>query len=489
MNKIKNVILSILACLLILPSLVLLPVSVANAKNDNAVIDYKMTIKAILDDFIQITDRHNRFAGSKEEYNSALFIKDKMIEFGLSPVSNQSTNEGIQKFDIQLDSGLASSQNVIFKKAGTASDKKVIIATHYDTPYVVKVNDEGKVVKSGSEGVSESGVNVATLLLLAQLLNFESFNFDIEFVFFGAHNHNLAGSSYYTSFISSDDADDILLMINLDNLVSDDIPYVYNGELKNKTDDYVYSTFASNFNARNRDYYSIISNTTESSVTGLDYTNFALESDNANFIRVGVKTLSPFSVNKSQINSLDMISDTPIVSIQNDTLDDVIKATNGKYLNCPSLIINGCLNLLKDNDFKAVMEQNDLSSLYNFLGNKKLMVFIAFVLLIVIVFVYSIIKYYLEKKALKVREDIQLDKVIATIVPSELDDMDALMDRLEKQFEENAKKLEEKNKMNQVEKQDDKTELNKETEKLGESKDDDSNLNKDENKDPDVNKK
>lgn len=445
MKLFKKIFISIVICLAIIPCLFITQFTNTNVANaaSTPIIDYKMTIKAILDDFISETSRHNRFAGSLNEKNAANYIKDKMVEFGLEPVNNQSTKEGIQKFDINTDSGLVSSQNVIFKKSGSSSDKKVIIATHYDTIFAERVNDDGKVEKVGSAGVFESGIGVSTLLLLAQVLNFESFDFDIEFIFFGAHNHNLAGSSFYTSFISQTESNNILLMINLDNIVSDGMLYLYNGEFKSATDNYVFDKFTKNFNANRMSDYSIISDTTTSSVNGLDYTNFAIESDNANFIRVGVNTLSPVSVSANQVNSIGIINYMPIVSIFNDNIEYVSNATNGKYLNCPSLIVNGCLNLLKDNSFINNMSQSSVSNLYNILGNKKLMVFIAFIILIVILFIYSIIKNKLDKNARKARTDLQLDKVIATIMPSELEDMDSLMERLEKQFEENAKKADE----------------------------------------------
>jgi len=454
MKKLKNIIVCILAFVLFIPCLIISPIYVANAKDLNDVIDYKVAINAIMEDFLSTPDRFYRFPASKEEYNAALYIQEKMIEFGLEPVNNQSTKNGLQQFDVQTDSGVYSSQNVIFKKTGSNSQQKVVIATHYDAGFVYKVNDAGETVKLGSEGVAESAASVATMILLAQVLSFETFDFDIEFVFFGAHNNNLAGSEFYTSFLSSDDAKKIMLMINLDNIVSDGMIYLYNGELKNKTDDYVFSAFTKNLNARNMAGYNIISDTDTNSVSGLSYTNFALESDNAHFIRVGIKTLSPVVIPDAQVNALNIISYSPIVSIQKDTPENVMEVTGGKYLSNLSLVVNGCVNLLKDSEFKTNMSLANNSSLYGFWGNEKLMVFIAFILLIVICFVYSVVKFYLEKQAMKARNDLQLDKVIATISPSDLDDMDALMDRLEKQFEENAKNLEEnQNEKNEAEKE------------------------------------
>ena len=63
------------------------------------------------------------------------------------------------------------------------------------------------------------------------------------------------------------------------------------------------------------------------------------------------------------------------------------------------------------------------------------------------------IKQNLEKKALEARESLNLDKVIATINPKDLEDMDSLVDRLTAQFEEESKQLEEKQKKEQEQKE------------------------------------
>ena len=444
MKKLKNIMIIFVMCIIFVFSFPIVD-GIARADSSQKPVDYKIQIEAILKDFVSSSSRQNRFACSENEYNSANYIAEKMTSYGLTAVNNQSTQNGFQYFDVQTDAGLYRSQNVIYKKIGSSSDKKVILATHYDSAYYYGEEDE-YTEKHGSEDASESGAGVATLLLAAQALSYYTFDFDIEFVFFGAHNENLAGSAYYTSFISSEVADSILLMINLDNLVSDGKIYLYNGEFKNNSDDYVESAFAKNFNIRNLSDYEVLSYSGESSVTGLDYTNFVLKSDNAHFIRVGVKSLSLTSFSDSCVNSLGVVSYKPIIDIANDTEKNINEKTNGVYLSNLSLIVNGCINLLTDTEFKNQLSGGYDNSIYKLFGNSKLWIFVACILFVVICFVAQLIKYILEKQAQKAKEDLQIEKVIATISPSDFEDMDALMERLTSEFEKTMKEHEEKNK-------------------------------------------
>ena len=433
MKNIKKIIVSIAIIMI----MVMTPVvsQVCYAGSDDINVDYRIQIESILKEFVGSEDRQNRHAGSQNEKNAAQYILEKMVSYGLTPVNNQSTKMGVQSFDIYTsDEGVQTSQNIIFKKPGKSSDKKVVIATHYDSEYYYSEQDE-YTKKQGTEDVCGSGAGVATLLILAQVMSYYVTDFDVEFVFFGAHNNELAGSAYYTSFISDKDAENILLMINLDNIVSDGNIYLYHGELKSATDKYVNETFMKNFNGRVLSDYNVVVNPNTESVTGLEYTHFAMESDNAHFVRVGVKTLSPVSIQDKDINLFGLVSYYPMLAIENDTMSNLNKISNGTYLSNLSLIVNGGLNLLTDSNFIDSIQAKGNNSLINTLGNKKLLVFVACIMFVSGCFVVYLIRYGLQKKADKVKNDMQIERVLSTINPNDFEDMDALMDRLSSEFD------------------------------------------------------
>ena len=433
MKCIKNFLISITICLVMFLSPVVADVCLADSETN--ITDFRVQIEAILKEFVSDKDRQNRYAGSQNEENASQYILEKMVSYGLVPVDNQSTKMGVQLFNIYTsDDGVQTSQNIIFKKTGKSSEKKVVIATHYDSEYYY-CDEDDYTQKHGTEDVCGSGAGVATLLVLAQAMSYYATDFDVEFVFFGAHNENLAGSKYYTSFISDEDAENILLMINIDNVVSDGKVYLYNGEFKSKTDGFVNDTFMANFNGGVLSDYRIVGNPEDESITGLDYTHFAMESDNAHFVRVGVKTLSPVSISDENINGLGMVTYCPMLAIEKDTLSNLNEKIGGGYLSNLSLIVGGSLNLLLDSNFMSEMQGDSNKTLYNVLGNEKLWVFVACVLFVVACFVVYIIRFNLQKKAEKVKNDMQIEKVLSTINPNDFEDIDALMERLTSEFE------------------------------------------------------
>ena len=367
-----------------------------------------------------------------------------MQSIGLLPNNNQSTVNGMQNFPIYVEDGSYTSQNVIYTKKGNNSSKKVVIATHYDSNYSVSIDDNGKYVYLGGEGASESGVGVATLLVLAEVLMGYDFDFDIEFVFFGAHNLSLAGSKFYTSFISKSDAENILLMINLDNIANDGKVCLYNGEFKNKTDDFVFNSFTKTFNACNLSDYNILADTNSESVTGLSYTNFALESDNAYFIKNNITTLSPMSLSDDSFGPLGIVLQRNVIPVNEDTFDNLKIRTNGKYKENASLIINCCENLLNTENFVSVMSNKDSSDSYVLFGNVKLFVFISVIVFILLVFIYSLIRSKMQRQAQQTKEVLNLDKVISTVNPNDYDNVEDLMNKLTEEFEKNIIEYENK---------------------------------------------
>ena len=375
--------------------------------------------------------RHNRISGTEGEENAAQYIKQRLGYFGLTAVNNQSTEDGEQKFFVQTDEGLRLSENIIFKKQGLVGGKKIVIATHYDSMFYT--DEDGNIY--GGQGVSASGAAVGQVLTLAKVISTSTLNYDIEFVFFGSHFNNLAGSKYYTSFIDENEAQNILLMINVDRVVGSDNILLYTGEIPYSQKDVVVEGFNCGAVAIDASDLSFLADTTKRSVTGLPYTNIALESDNAYFIRSNVKTLNVLSLKDEDIGTLDIVTEKDVVKVQNDTIDYIIERSEGKLATNLSNITNGILALLDVDDIENKLATPGNASAYLFFGNDKLIVFVVAILFIVICFGAYILKIYYKNVSEKAKHDSSLQKVLSSIDINKYDNFNDAMDDIMKQIE------------------------------------------------------
>lgn len=118
------------------------------------------------------------------------------------------------------------SENIIAEKKGTGT-QTVIIGAHYDSV-------------GASKGTDDNGSGVAVALRVAKTLAKQETVHTLKFVFFGAEEVGLEGSSHYASQMTRDEIKDTLLMVNLDSLIAGDIAYVYgNPNEQGKYRDYV----------------------------------------------------------------------------------------------------------------------------------------------------------------------------------------------------------------------------------------------------------
>lgn len=118
------------------------------------------------------------------------------------------------------------SENIIAEKKGKGG-QTIIIGAHYDSV-------------GASKGTDDNGSGVAVALRVAKTLADQETEHTLKFVFFGAEEVGLEGSSYYAGQMSKKDIEDTLLMVNLDSLIAGDIAYVYgNANEQGKYRDYV----------------------------------------------------------------------------------------------------------------------------------------------------------------------------------------------------------------------------------------------------------
>ena len=458
MKKFKYVIFVIISivCMLFVP--IANNVAIANSGQDYTALN--ASIESEIKNFVGLNTNsaycHERFAGTKGEKDSALYIKNRMQALGYLGLDNQSTNQGIQEFLITLDDGVYTSQNVIFTKKSTNPDaKKVIIATHYDNQQAADF-ETGELV--GSEGVYSSGAGVGLTLALASQISSLSYDFDIEFVFFGAKYLNNAGSAYYTSFISSEEAEDILLMINFDRVVSGGSLYLYTGEFSNPTDEFVYDNFSKQLNVRNASEYNFIATVTDSDATGLGYTHIGLDSSVSNFIRINVKTLNVLSIDDSNIVGLKQIDYKVPVSIIDDTFASLSSIYGDKLLLNLSNIAIGTLDLLSAENFSTTLAVKGDNNIYKTLGDDKLFIFIASIVFVLICFICYLIIYKLRVQAEEAKKACNFDQMMSEVMAKNYTSIDELINEISSKIEKATDKNKKKDDSENSEKNDTKKE-------------------------------
>ena len=109
---------------------------------------------------------------------------------------------------VAVQNNAVPSRNVIAELPG-AGHGVIVVGAHYDT-----VPD--------SVGASDNSSGVAALLAVAERLEGRSFPFTVRFVAFGSEETGLHGSEHYVDSLSSEELENIRLMINLDSIGSGD---------------------------------------------------------------------------------------------------------------------------------------------------------------------------------------------------------------------------------------------------------------------------
>lgn len=396
-------------------------------------------------------ERVYRTPGSKAEYYSAMYIRACMSFLSnFEAVNNLSTKDGVQSFEfVSETNGMTKvSQNIVFRKpTETASKKKIILATHYDSSprknTFEKSEETGKII-SASEGVNESGASVATLLAFAKYLNSaEDAGFTIEIVFFGASNNSYAGSKFYMQDISDADAKDILAVINIDKIGLGDFNYFYVNEFSSSQTKFVSKMLPSfkNLQLKNVMHFS------EESPNGLSYTHVGLESDHAVFMAKNINVINFFSgsyekfvtVGLNEYDGKDNITYTI-----NDTIDVV--EGNANFKQNLANVYSALQTLIFDNNFVVEMEKdNGSADFYGVYLNDKLAVFITIVLFMVMSFVFVLIFHALQNKSKKTLNGHNLDKIVIKIAKNIGDDSEELNDFIDQKLKNDTEEVSKEN--------------------------------------------
>ena len=118
-------------------------------------------------------------------------------------------NEGTEvRARLKTASEKWASQNIIAEKAGTDSGADVVVVgAHYDT-------------HRDSQGASDNGTGVASLMVMADEISSLQLAHTVRFIFFGAEEPGLHGSTHYVESLSRSERSEIIAMLNLTSLGS-----------------------------------------------------------------------------------------------------------------------------------------------------------------------------------------------------------------------------------------------------------------------------
>lgn len=153
----------------------------------------------------ELSDMGGRITGTDKETAGGDWVKKTLEDMGYTVT--------VEPFEYDVDGVKGSSRNIIAVKEG-ASDKTVVLGTHYDSVDV-------------GNGVDDNGSGVAVVLEAARVLKDAETPQTIQFIFFGAEEAGLCGSDYHVKQMSQEQKDKTLVMINYDSLVAGDNAYVY----------------------------------------------------------------------------------------------------------------------------------------------------------------------------------------------------------------------------------------------------------------------
>lgn len=365
----------------------------------------------------------NRFPGTAEEFESAMFIKNKLESLSnFKAVNNLTTKDGIQKFDFvsNVDGKKKSSQNIIFRRETTLSKKKVVLATNYD---IRNANNSTESSKENEEvvfeGANESASSVALLLSFVKMLDDKpNLDFSVEIVFFGAGTNNFAGSNFFTRCLSDAQCSNILAMINLDKVGLGENNYFYVDEFKNSQSDFVKETLSGIKSVKEIEIKNML-HLSQKSPNGLDYTHIALESDHALLMARHINVVNFFSGSYDKVVTIgtnEYHNEQNITYTKNDNLSFIKENIDNFEQNINDVFASVELLLMSENFVEAMEKDNGSEAFYGIYLNKKLAVFITVILFFCMMVVFNVIFVHLRKKSQKVIDEHGKDKVVVKIV-------------------------------------------------------------------------
>lgn len=179
-----------------------------------------------------------RMAGSERERAAAEYLAGRLADFGYAPSLQEFpvVYRGQPSVGAQARERAAMSQNVVAELAGSG-DGLIIVGAHYDTS-IARSEEQAQAGVGGPEleGVDDNASGSGVLLELARRLAGGSPEHSIRFIAFGAEEVGLLGARHVVAGMSDQQRERVLLMINIDSIITGDRLYVHAGPLTSASD-------------------------------------------------------------------------------------------------------------------------------------------------------------------------------------------------------------------------------------------------------------
>lgn len=377
----KKKILAVALTLLIITVLCFTLVSCAETKvvhNDPIMTYLTHDSYALLSEFV--TEHKDRTTGVAAGADAAAeWIKNKIM------LMDSSLTAELLKFEYAnryFDDRIEAAYNVVARKpASIETNKTVVIGTHYDNTYGLQINGNINAV----EGVYNNAGSVITLLQTISALKELSFDYNIEYVFFGAGEADMAGSGYY----AKNTADEVILMVNYDNVIGGEYVYYYTDEVNTEHGKLFGSVIEDNrLNIFSVPKFNHIVGGKYIEGTNLGYYHEAMYSDHVNFMVKGDNVISFSSANYSDYSTStikEFKGKNNIEYTAADTLQTVVERYGGgdiaiaRINDMVNSVVTAVQSTLNNNDFVLVMELSKNNKFdYSVFGNIKIMSYIGY---------------------------------------------------------------------------------------------------------------
>lgn len=269
----------------------------------------------------------NRTMASEGEYIFAKYLSQVMQGYGYTSEYSADEILGLEEFKVSLtrydgtNVQEAKAYNVIFEKKSQNSKGNIILACQYDNLYSETSNG----TEWKADGSYESGMSIAVLLRLAELLKDKTLDYDITFAFLTGGSYGWLGASQYLSGFDSEKINNTKLFINLSMLGGGDNLYLYSSETSTSYDNYlraVSSGLTSNPKDKNVSYFILESDSL------YPYTHIGMIGNHYYFINKGIPTANFMSLNwllKDNPMMTEMDGKANIYHTKDDTLQKMIE--------------------------------------------------------------------------------------------------------------------------------------------------------------------
>ena len=384
----------------------------------------RSTAVGYLNEFVQygapLKTTVNRTAGSYGEQQAALQIQLNLESLGLEAKNDGAlTINGEQSFSFYsyVTYKKEISQNIIYTIKGKSSAKKVVLSTNYDNLFIGYLSQEDDMITEGeaySEGINASAASVAVMLTLAEILPQNYFDFDIEFVFFGAGYNDNDGAKYYNQTMDKTERDKTLLMLDISRVALGEELYYYSGNFGSVQDEFYVETLNNLIQYK----AGIHGSSTEDYSTDLGYANAGYSGSTAVFEGSGLNVLHLFAgtYNKGLFSGYCEYSNKiNITNTENDNLDYIIATLQSKSFANVEKAILGITKLLDNQNFVEQLSKQNSTWQYKVFSNKVDINFILLIMIIIFMIISIIIHYSITKKTYKYIEENKINGVMLKI--------------------------------------------------------------------------